>query len=627
MVAEPPPEEENVSKAQGSGSTPDRRPGRLTRRGVIGAIGAGALLVAVDVEAEPLGQPRGTPGATPFGSPDAVPATATATPAATPIPPPLQIIHDQQPVYGSEPSRGGTLRLMRPSAARLDFNPASYRQDYQVFASYLDPLLRPDPLTLEPAPWLAESWQVSGDGLAITIQLRPGVRWHDGTPFTARDVRFSLMAYRDDIDTGVGSLFVTMDEVEDVGELEVLVTLFAPDPGWLFNAATLLIFQAAQYEPFWEAKALGERTLTGFDWQQQLPIGTGPWRVRSITTNGVNFDRNDTYWLAPPWFDQLALTWNDDRRERIEAWRADRTDFVWPLRTEDIPLVDDLPGRLFVAEAASVMFAAFSFANPTGLPRFFDDLRLRQALTLAVDRGRYARDVFQGLADTFAAGTIAQPWARDEELRSPEYDPEAALDLLAAAGWADANGDGMLENSNGIPFDLTVIVSEDARRELLLVLRSVKDDWAAIGVALRIQLLPGDEFQARAIRGHDFDLIAYAYDLYPGFTDFDLYGTAWDIRTNRQGWNPGGYANSEADQAIAAFLQATDVASQRRALVQLQRVVNDDLFGLWFGFPADLVLGAIDVDGYQPNKVWQMADTRLLWRTERPREIDLGDVG
>ena len=538
------------------------------------------------------------------------------------MPPPLTIVREQRPSYDSTPVQGGTLRLVRPPADRLDYNPTSFRQDYQVFVSYLDPLVRPDPVTLEPTPWLAESWQVSVDGLEVRFTLRSDVQWHDGSPFTAADVRFSLLAYRDDFDTGVRNLFTLVEDVEAASETEVRVVLTAPDPSWLFNGATQLIFQAAQYEDYWNAAAPGERSLRDFDWANNPPVGTGPWRLESMSDSGVEFLRNDDYWQAPPWFDRITLEWMANPRDRIAAWRAGEADILWPLQTELVPLVEDALGRLYVAEAASVMFTAFNFANPTGLPRFFDDRRLRDALNLAVDREKYAREVFRDFIAADAVGTIAQPWAHDERLRAPTHDPDAALELLSAAGWADINGDGTLENGNGIPFDLTVIVRDDSRRELIQVLRSVKEDWAAIGVALRIQLVPVEDFQERAIRGHDFDLIAFAYDLYPGFTDFDLYGTAWDIRTNPQGWNPGGYANPVADEAIAAYLQATDVASQRQALLRLQSAVNEEPFAIWLGFPSDLILVANDIDGFQPNKVWQTADTRLLWRTDRLRSID-----
>src|SRR5690606_1390044 len=164
-----------------------------------------------------------------------------ATPMATPLPPPpLEVIRDQQPTYRTRPQRGGTLRMLRPPASPLDFNPTSFRQDYQVFASYLDPLLRADPITLEPQPWLAESWEINAGGQEIRFWLRQDVRWHDGTPFTAEDVVFSFLAYRDDYDTGVRNLFTLLDEAEATGDSEVVVRLAAPDPGWVFNAATQL---------------------------------------------------------------------------------------------------------------------------------------------------------------------------------------------------------------------------------------------------------------------------------------------------------------------------------------------------------------------------------------------------
>ena len=146
------------------------------------------------------------------------------------------------------------------------------------------------------------------------------------------------------------------------------------------------------------------------------------------------------------------------------------------------------------------------------------------------------------------------------------------------------------------------------------MLESLKRDLAQAGVALKVRIPAPDEFQDRWLVTRDFDLIAYAYDLYPGFTDFDLYGSGWDIRVNPQGWNPGGYRNEEVDAAIEEALQATDLATQREALYRSQRAANEDLFGLWFGFPQDLILVAADVLGFQPNKSWQTADTRKLWR-------------
>ncbi len=593
----------------------------IGRRTVLaGAVALAAPLLAMSVHGRngrranaALAQSAGRaiqPAATPIISPAAVEATPRAAGA-------LQIMREPWPSAEGEPRRGGTLRLVRTPADRTDFSPARLRQDFQVPVSYLDPLVRPDEATLEPRPWLAERWVWSDDGRVVTFTVREGVRWHDGEPLTADDVRFSFLVYRDDIDSAARNLFVLVDDVEAVDDRTVRVTLTEPDGGFVLNAATQLIFQRDQYVDHWESRPAGERTLTGFDWREGTPLGTGPWRIANWDGDGVEFERNDDYWAGPPYFERMTLTWEERGAERIDAWRAGEVDLLWPLRPTGVDDVADRPGRLYVADAASVMFAAFNFDNPARLvPDLFDDPSVRRALSLAIDRGRYAREVFGGFVRPEFAGTVAQPWANDPGVRNPPRDLAAARRLLEEAGWEDRDGDGLRENIAGASLAMTAIVRNDDRPELFEVLQRVKGDLEDVGVALRVLAMAPARFQERWLVTRDFDLIAYAYDLYPGFTDFDLYGSAWDIRVNPQGWNPGGYRNEEVDEAIEAALGEVDLAEQREALVRLQRATNDDLFALWFGFAQELILASPDLRGFRPNTFWQTADTRQLWRAE-----------
>jgi peptide/nickel transport system substrate-binding protein len=533
----------------------------------------------------------------------------------------LIVEREQRPTYGEPPTRGGTLRLLRPPSSRDDLNPASFRQDYQVPVSYLDPLLRPGEVTLEPGPWLAERWVWSESGRVLTYTLRQGVTFHDGAPLSAVDVAFSFYVYRDDVDSAVRNLFASMVAAEALDDRTVRVTLAQPDGGWLFGASTQFVFQRRQYAPYWESRPVGERTLTGFDWAGSPPLGTGPWRLSEWDDAGVTFDRNGDYWAGAPAFDRLTIGWEADAAERLAAWREGEADVVWPVTPDDVERLAAVDGRLYVADAASVMFAAFNFANPARPdPGIFADVRVRRALSLAIDRDRYAEEVFGGFIRQRAAGTFAQPWANDPELTTPRQDRDLARDLLFEAGWSDLDGDGTLDDALGQPFVISVLLRDDARPELEEVLRSVRRDLREVGVQLAIESLDGDAFEERWLVTHDFDLIAFAYDLYPGFTDFDLYGSAWDVRENPQGFNPGGYRNPVVDAAIDAALVAVDVGRQRELLVELQREADDDLFALWFGFPRQLVLVRPDVLGFQPNKLWQTADTRKLWRASEPGE-------
>ncbi len=604
---------------------PPKRETRLDRRRLL----LGLAAVGVPTLAGCRGEARSSSslGATPSSSlaasasPDASPAATpatnlAATPRATPSPSPigkLEVIRDPRPTYSEEPVRGGDLRLLVSSIDPEDFNPVAF-QDFQVLASHLDPLVGIDEVTMEPRPGLAERWEWTDDGQTITYTLRSDVVWHDGTPLTAKDVVFSLFVARDDVNSGVANLFVLMDEAEAIGSGKVKVTLTEPDGGWLFNASTQFVFQHEQYSAYWQSRPEGERTLAGYDWRENAPIGTGPWKVGKREKSRVAFSRNARYWAGPPYADTLTVSAEADAEQQVDAWLRNKVDVVWPVPVRKLEDLREAAGRLYVVDSPSVMFAAFNFNNPARVnPNLLADIRIRQAISLAVDRERYARDVFGGFFRPHAAGTVAQPWAYDPESRNPARDAAAARALLKEAGWEDRDDDGTLEDEIGRPFEIVVILRNDARPELERVLRSVVSDLAKVGIALEVQPLAPDRFEERWRTTHEFDLIAYAYTLYPGFTDFDLYGSGWDIRVNPVGFNPGGYRNREVDAAIGTILREVDVDRQRQALYELQQAANEDLFALWLGFPQDLVLVQPNVLGFQPHAAWPTWGTRHLW--------------
>jgi ABC-type transport system substrate-binding protein len=304
----------------------------------------------------------------------------------------------------------------------------------------------------------------------------------------------------------------------------------------------------------------------------------------------------------------------------LDAWQDGDSQLIWPVRVRQVQELSQATGTLYPVPAASVMFAAFNFVNPNQPDgSLWTDLRVRQAASRAINRERYAEEVFSGFTRWQAAGTVTQPWAHDDELATPAYSPEAASVLLTEAGWIDYDGDGVREDVNGRQLRPVTIVREDSRPELTAVLARVARDLVSVGIVLSIEVLPPELFDERWITRRDYDLIAYAYDQLPGFTDFDLYGSAWDIRTNPAGWNPGGYANAEADDAIDEFLGAISVQRQAVALRRLQRVVDEDLFGLWLGFPDDLVLVASGLEGFRGDMAWQTARTWDLWRPTQER--------
>jgi peptide/nickel transport system substrate-binding protein len=510
---------------------------------------------------------------------------------------------------------GGELRLVRPGESLGDFNPSAFRHDPQIALSYLEPLVRPDPVTMRPEPWLAARWEWRAGGLELLFSLREDVAWHDGGQLTAADAAFTFEVYRSDTESAVSGLFALVENLEAISEHELRVRFSSRDASWLFNIATLPIISSKQYGEFWQGMPASARTLSAFDWSRTMPVGTGPWRIAAWDATRTMFTGFDAYWGRLPWLDQLEVAVKNGPRERLEAWQDGDSQIAWPVRVHEVQQLGDATGTLHPVPAASVMFAAFNFANPNQpAGSLWTDLRVRQAASQAINKERYADDVFGGFTRWRASGTVTQPWAHDGEAANPPYSPEAASVLLSEAGWIDYDGDGVREDPNGWQMRPVAIVREDSRPELAAVMARVARDLAAVGIALSVEVLAPDLFDERWITRRDYDLIAYAYDQLPGFTDFDLYGSAWDIRSNPAGWNPGGYANAEADAAIDEFLGAIAIDRQATALRRLQRVVNEDLFGLWLGFPDDLVLIADGIEGFAPDMAWQTARTWDLWR-------------
>ncbi len=473
---------------------------------------------------------------------------------------------------------------------------------------------------MEPIPWLAEKWVWDDGNQTVTFTLRDDVTWHDGRPLTADDVAFSFTVYRDDLDSAVRNFFTSMDSVEAVDDRTVRVDLTAPDGNWILNASSLPIFSERQYGDYWNSQPEGERTLTGFDWKENPPLGTGPWTVAEQKSDDIVLHPYEDYWQDPPHFEKLVYRFSESQEERVTRWVGGEADLLWPVSVADIPALKDTPSRLFAAPGAQVAFAGFNFENLAReqFPQLLSDTRVREALNLAIDRDKYATDTFLGLIDQTAAGTVAQPWANDPSVTNPRRDLAKAKQLLADAGFLDPDGDGMLNDPTGVPFVLTAIVRDDANPMLIETLANLVEDFAELGATLTVDQLSPEVFFDTWANTRAWDLIAYAYGLYPGFTDYDLYGSNWDIRINPQGWNPGGYNNEDVDDLLKKILISPNLTSQANLLDRLQQIVNgEDLFGLWFGFPNDLVLARNDIQGYQPNKYLPVIDTRLLWRDEK----------
>ena len=345
-------------------------------------------------------------------------------------------------------------------------------------------------------PYLAESWQEEGD-TAVVFALRRDVRWHDGRPVTAEDVKFTFDLAKD---PGTASL-LGQAFIADVASAEVVDSFTIR-----FRYARP---HAQALEDFWWApvpkhllEGIAPADLRNAPFNRN-PVGSGPYRF-------VEWRANERLALEPnPQFPEaLGGPATAPVVFRIVPEASTMlTELITGGVHVDIPVLPDQVERIEEAQDARV----FSYPGRTvyyigwnNQRAPFDDARVRRALALAIDRRQIIDALLHGQGEL--AMTTIPPWhpVYPSELEPLEHSPEQAAALLDAAGWMDRNADGLRENAEGRPLRFTLLTSDDAlRRAVVEVLQS---QLRRIGADVQIRVL---EFQTMLAqhRNRDFDAV------------------------------------------------------------------------------------------------------------------------
>ena len=289
-------------------------------------------------------------------------------------------------------------------------------------------------------PELADSWSWSSDNLSLTFKLHQSVKWHDGQLFTAKDVKCTF-----DLLQGKGQdkfrknprkdLFNNIKEVTTNGDYEVTLHLGRPQP-------SLLAMLASGYTPMYACHVSAAQMRTH-------PIGTGPFKFVEFKQNeSIKLERNPDYWKKSlPYLDGIEYTIIPNRATAVLAFVAGKVDMTFPTEMtaaleKDIKAQD--PSA--ICEIAPINVSTNLIVNREKPP--FDNLELRKALALALDRKAFVDIIFQGQAD--AGGTLLPPpegvWGMPLEMLKtiPGYgdvhkDREQARAILAKFGYTASN--------------------------------------------------------------------------------------------------------------------------------------------------------------------------------------------
>jgi peptide/nickel transport system substrate-binding protein len=384
---------------------------------------------------------------------------------------------------------------------------------------------------LEYIPDLAESWQVSEDGLTWDVRLRRGVLFHDGEELDAEDVVFTFQTILNP-DTGspLAPMFHIIDSVEVTSGYEVRFVLKE-------RYAPFLYLLIAEIVPAHVFQDWGE-TFAEFG---RAPIGTGPFKFDNWHSGEITLVANEAYFEGRPFLDKVAVRALPDKRKAWSELMQGKVDVAMDLGFEDYRIIENDP-RFQTYDYAGVFYYTllFNLRDP-----LFADERLRQALDLAVDRNEIISGALHGWADETTGPFRPGTWPYNPEVPASRCDPEAARAILSGLGWKDVDGDLILEKE-GEELGFTLLVDHgDLLKEA--VAQRIKWQLFKIGVRLEVELLEQQElFRKRLFPGR---FQAVLLQLNAGVDPDKYTGFFWHSRRIGSS-NLGAYENPQVDRLI-----------------------------------------------------------------------------
>jgi peptide/nickel transport system substrate-binding protein len=422
-------------------------------------------------------------------------------------------------------------------------------------------------------PRLAKSWDWAKDSMSIAFHLDPRARWHDGKPVTAADVRYSFRTFADPkAASPAGPLLGNVDSVQVRDSLTPVVWYKKHLPEEFYN----FVYQI-WIIPEHVYGSIPPAQLHTSPQTKQL-IGSGPYRfVRWQPRVRIDLVADTANYRGRPKLDRIVMTPLADPNAGITQILTGQTDFLQAFPADQLDKLDsskvarrlDMPTRGYTW----LGFMPMQRKQNSGSHRIFGDVRVRRALSMAVDRKAMLQNVF-GSAGLIGHGPFPSVVAyADTNLKLLPYDTTAAKALLDSAGWrAGANG---MRSRNGVPlkFSITTTATSLFRRRYSVLLQEA---FKRVGAQADIDVVDGPTFANRLFSG-DFDAIIGTFN-----PDPDVGGAKQTWGTESIGTtNWLKYSNRKVDalldSAVASFDPAKSHAYSSRAFQQ----IVDDAPAIW----------------------------------------------
>lgn len=485
---------------------------------------------------------------------------------------------------GTNPASSGKVLVFAQGSDPRGLDPA-YVDDGEsakIINQIYEGLVRYKPGTTEVEPLLATSWSVSPDGKEWTFNLRKDVKFQDGTPFNAAAVKFNierqLPPERKDDMPYAAFVYDGVQKVEAVDDYTVKIIMDKPNAAFLANMAMAL---AAPIVSPTAAQKYGDKLM-------ENPVGTGPYKfVKWDKGQQIELASFDGYWGDRPKIDKVVYKFVKENSVRASELMTGSVDIMDGVDTNDVKTLEEKGMKIIKAPGMNINYMGFyTYKKP------FDNLLLRKAISMAINRQNLVDYLYQGNATVATAGMLPDfipGYAQD--IKTYDYNPEEAKKLLAEAGYPNGFEFTAITYSNPRPYNPV-----DGEK----LAAAIQAELAKVGVKMNIKAYPWKEYK-QVLKDGEGD--AYFYGWIGDNGDADNFLMLLDSKEIKGGLNASKYSKPQYDALLDQGRTALDPAKRVAIYHEAQQLIAQDAPWVFISHGVDMAAASQDIKGFALHPV------------------------
>lgn len=472
------------------------------------------------------------------------------------------------------PAHGGTLNEGMVGSPRF-VNPllAVSETDKSIVSLVYSGLLRLDAKTGNLVPDLAESYEVSPDGLTYAVKIRDDAVFHDGKQVTADDVVFTIEKALDPIVKSPKRANWEGVDIEKIDDKNIQFTLKKPYSPFVDNLTLGILPRHIWQEASAEEFPFSQWNIEG--------IGSGPYRVARVKRNDsgiptyIELSAFKKYTLGQPYISKVILRFFRDEEQLLETWKSGSLDGASGISPKSAKEAVAAGGSA-IHEPMSRIFGAFFNQNKAPV---LANNEVRKALDAAVDKEALVNEVLLGFGMPLSGPIPGYTW--ENIATSTEARIASARQILLDAGWKPG-ADGVMEKKPNLPAGkagkdsqrLSFAISTGNVTELKRTAEVIKNIWQQIGAEVEIKVFESSDLNRDIIRPRNYDVLLFGESL---GHDMDLYPFWHSSQRIDPGLNISLYTNINADKLIEETRTSLDPAQREEKIKELTREISKDV--------------------------------------------------